>query len=462
MYGIHTPAARAVVVFTRIPRIRALALGLSAALATPAAIRHAGAAPQASHWIVKNCADGGSDSLRDIIENHAQSDDTVDLDQLPMLCDMVDSTITLGSEIAVHQGNLTLQGPTAGTVTISGGGQSRVFHHTGTGTFALQALTVSDGYYHSAAADAQGGCIRSDGDVLLNHVLLTNCKVNTAGLWARGGGVYARNVTLIASKISGNRAGNDGAGSMGGGIYSLESTLSWYSAISSNNAINGSGGGLASNEGVTLIGSTVENNLAGRGAISANGAPVAVLNSTISGNVASYFAAALALQNSATIANSTIAFNHQDSPSVAGAIYNSGNGMPNSTLTLQSSIVANNTATAADAPADIYVNPAAVSLAGADNLVIASNIPDPGVIALTSDPQLAPLAFNGGPTRTHMLLPGSPALGKGNINGLPAPWNTTDQRGSGYPRTSGPAANVDIGAVQFDSIFADSLDSPLF
>jgi hypothetical protein len=44
----------------------------------------------------------------------------------------------------------------------------------------------------------------------------------------------------------------------------------------------------------------------------------------------------------------------------------------------------------------------------------------------------------------------------GNNNNVSPTGN--DQRGIGYARTSGPAASVDIGAVQFDSIFAGSFD----
>jgi hypothetical protein len=61
------------------------------------------------------------------------------------------------------------------------------------------------------------------------------------------------------------------------------------------------------------------------------------------------------------------------------------------------------------------------------------------------DPRLGPLANNGGPTRTHALLAGSPAIdhGDSSVSG-------TDQRGR--PRLKdgdgrgGPA--VDIGAVE--------------
>ena len=74
---------------------------------------------------------------------------------------------------------------------------------------------------------------------------------------------------------------------------------------------------------------------------------------------------------------------------------------------------------------------------------------------LDADPLLAPLADNGGPTLTHALLAGSPAIDTGdNFFGLP-----TDQRGS--PRVSGVA--TDIGAFELqqpqgDAIFTDGFD----
>src|SRR5262249_17036087 len=61
---------------------------------------------------------------------------------------------------------------------------------------------------------------------------------------------------------------------------------------------------------------------------------------------------------------------------------------------------------------------------------------------LSIDPQLLPLTDNGGPAPTHALARGSPARDAGaNPAGL-----HTDQRGSGYPRVVGAAA--DIRAVE--------------
>jgi hypothetical protein len=58
------------------------------------------------------------------------------------------------------------------------------------------------------------------------------------------------------------------------------------------------------------------------------------------------------------------------------------------------------------------------------------------------DPLLGPLTGNGGPSRTHALLTGSPAINAGsNAFGL-----ATDQRGDGFPRTVG--AGTDMGAFE--------------
>jgi hypothetical protein len=62
------------------------------------------------------------------------------------------------------------------------------------------------------------------------------------------------------------------------------------------------------------------------------------------------------------------------------------------------------------------------------------------------DPMLAPLANNGGPTRTHALLAGSPAIDKGDNAGAPA----ADQRGVARPRDGDGNGSLiaDIGAFE--------------
>ena len=65
------------------------------------------------------------------------------------------------------------------------------------------------------------------------------------------------------------------------------------------------------------------------------------------------------------------------------------------------------------------------------------------------DPLFGPLQYNGGPTQTHALLPGSPAIDAGapaGCTGAAGAPLTTDQRG--FPRPYGPAC--DIGAVEYN------------
>jgi hypothetical protein len=72
---------------------------------------------------------------------------------------------------------------------------------------------------------------------------------------------------------------------------------------------------------------------------------------------------------------------------------------------------------------------------------------------IAADPLLAPLADNGGTTKTHALGAGSPALDRG----LSGTWDW-DQRGTGFPRVLNGFA--DIGAYERDPdlIFADGFD----
>jgi hypothetical protein len=134
-----------------------------------------------------------------------------------------------------------------------------------------------------------------------------------------------------------------------------------------------------------------------------------------------------------TIANSTLAFNRATR---GGGVYLAA--APRA-FTLTSSIVADNlAATGEDLDA-----PAALVIGGANDLVQSAGATialPPG--SLHADPRLLPLAANGGPTLTHALANDSPAIDAGNNT---AGWQT-DQRGSGYPRVLGDAA--DIGAFE--------------
>ena len=442
----------------RAPRLSPLAICLSASLLGQACWPLAASATPPTTWQVKNCDDSGPDSLRDIIQNSAQSGDIVDLSRLPTLYCPGASTITLTSgEIVAAQDSLTLQGPSDGTVVISGGGAYRVFHHTGSGTFGISDLTVSDGHYE-AATSAWGGCILSDnGNVSLARTTVRDCVLLSDAGFANGGGVGTKtgSIGLLRSTVSGNTATASGNAAFGGGVYSRGLTSAKYSTISNNTAQDASGyygfgGGVSAYAGASIQGCTIDGNSGayGSGLGTAKGV-TSIANSTFSGNLAfNQSAIAIEQADSATITNSTIVLNQQTSP-VGGAVY-FGGLQSSSVLTLQSSIIANNSGAGAK---DLFFGQG--TLTGADNLVMSTNVASPpqGLITVTSDPMLGPLQFNGGFTRTHQLLPGSPALGAGNNNAL----LLQDQRGSGYPRTTG--GTVDMGALQFETIFVGDFDS---
>src|SRR5207248_10633295 len=63
---------------------------------------------------------------------------------------------------------------------------------------------------------------------------------------------------------------------------------------------------------------------------------------------------------------------------------------------------------------------------------------------INTDPLLGPLQDNGGPTFTHALLLGSPAIDMGDPNFTPPPF--FDQRGSGFSRAVN--GRIDIGSFE--------------
>ena len=75
------------------------------------------------------------------------------------------------------------------------------------------------------------------------------------------------------------------------------------------------------------------------------------------------------------------------------------------------------------------------------------------------DPMLGPLQNNGGPTETHALLPGSPAINHGPVPVPAFPTNEFDQRGPGFDRVV--EGVVDIGAFEVQAPPAPPTPEPV-
>lgn len=427
---------------------------------------------------VTSCADDGSAGTLRAVVGSAVDGDTVDLSALT--CSQI--TLTSG-EIDVAAPNLTIQGPGAKTLSINAGGSNRAFyHHAGSdgGTLTLADVTVTNGYYFDDYLIAPGGCVYSTGSVTLNNATITNCKA--VGKYSGGGAINAGDdITLTNSTVSGNQSlGNvtkyggkyDGpqGGGQGGGLYAGGNVTISKSTISNNRAeltsgaaVFNRGGGVFAFGAITVSDSAISNNeVAGNdygglgGGIFANdkASALTITNSTISGNQADGGGGVLSIGPLA-LANSTVAFNTAQDDWGAGGIadlHEAADG----TSTINSSIVAKNAGTGGFGDADFGSR--GYTVEGANNLIIAASGEDLPADTLSDDPLLLPLADNGGPTLTHALGTGSPAIDAGNnVKGL-----AFDQRGEPYAREVGKAA--DIGAFESqgdddDVIFTSGFDA---
>jgi predicted outer membrane repeat protein len=225
----------------------------------------------------------------------------------------------------------------------------------------------------------------------------------------------------------------------GGGIQNAGTLLVSHSTIRENDAF-GDGGGIYSTGKLTVAKSTIAGNLAfnSGGGIASSGS-LRVINSTLSHNrVIDPFMANRGggLRNtgiSADLLNVTINKNETAVGGTGGGIVNDGGS-----VRVRNVIVANSPDQAnCEGP---------ITSAG-HNLDSGSTcgFTDPGDLSDT-DPQLGPLADNGGPTDTHALLAGSPAIDAGTNDRCPL----TDQRGVARPQDGDGdgKAFCDMGAYE--------------
>lgn len=420
-------------------------------------------ARSASAVVVGDCSEG---ALRSAVADAADGA-TIDLTALS------DCTITLADgEIAVGVDNLTVQGPADSSLTLSGNHASRIFHHTGHGLLTLDHLAITDGNYVTPVEGkyvsyvGTGGAVHSDGSVTLSNSSLTNSSVchaePTAGY---GGGVFARgDVSVIRSTLSGNTACGEiepvvfvinYEGGAGGGILAQGNVYVSYSTISGNSAAAKGGGGVYGQGNVTIDHSAITDNSAvqkGGGVAIRQGddvplgdtlVGVTVRASTISGNsamdgggIASFYGSPV------DVYDSTIAFNTASREETGGWFGGGGGVCGNGPLRLDNTIVASNAASNNSADVRLFnLTGAPPPITGDHNVVMMSS-PAPPPDTIVADPGLLPLADHGGPTRSHALAPDSVAIDAGR----PLPGLFFDQRGSGFPRTIGAAA--DIGAFE--------------
>jgi hypothetical protein len=202
-------------------------------------------------------------------------------------------TITLTSGELDLTKNLTIQGPGAGQLTISGNSANRVFEVAPNTTVTLSGLTISNADGHASASsragwDGYGGGILNQGTLTVSA-----CTISHSYAFNQGGGIFSDGtLTVSGCTISGDEAAD------GGGIWSEGTATFVSSSISSNNASDtspgsyqpdGAGGGIFNGGTLTLSGCTVSDNYtngAVGGIVNNTSGTVTVKNgSSITGNV---------------------------------------------------------------------------------------------------------------------------------------------------------------------------------
>src|SRR3989338_8538023 len=266
--------------------------------------------------------------------------------------------------------------------------------------------------------------------VFIDSVTIQN---GNPGAGAGAGGILnAGTLTLTNSTVTDNTGENFGGGISNSGTLSLTDTTVSDNILGGTN-LSGGGGGIFSSGTLTLTRSTVSgNSTIGRGGGIYGADPtITITNGTISGNTALNGGGIFNRFGTVIITHATIAGN--TATDNGGGIWNFGG-----TMTLANSIVSGNTAATPSDDCAGSITSLGHNLAGDASCAFA------GAGDLNStDPLLGPLADNGGPTMTHALLSGSPA-----IDAVPLAFCTvtTDQRG--VPRPQGP--ECDIGAFEVE------------
>ena len=353
----------------RLPRTALAAAALAPALLLPATTAFAGT-------VTSLADDGGEGTLRSQIADADAGDVIVFQASLT-------GTIVLNSELVIQK-NLTIDGPGARALRISGGDETRVLRVSEpTAEVEIEGVTIEHGEAGGMLPFGGGLLVETATRVRLERVsLVDNVADSDAGFPGFGAGAFVRDgeFELIDSTVARNRVLDDNGG--GGGLFLAE------------------------------VGTTFE-----------------IVGSTIAANEADLGAGVTAAGADGTIEDTTIARNVAE---LAGGIATSPT-VPN--VDIARSLVTANEAT---------TGPACNGLVTSLGRNVVDNVTGCDFIAATGDATgvaapVGTLGNNGGSTDTLMPLLGNPALDR-----VPLPCPGADQRGADRPRGPG----CDAGAVE--------------
>lgn len=332
-------------------------------------------------------------------------------------------TITNGGMAIMNRGKLTIE-----KCDISHNNQEGIYNYHDINA----KLVVNDSIL---SKNQKQGIRNNGGDVTLNRVELSDNDSSGAYNYKgpmsvdhgtisnnRGGGIVNNdgNLTVKNSSIDSNQSTSWGAG-----IYSYSEQLTIANTTFSNNISSGCGGGI-------YIGKSTSAN---------------VYNNTLSGNEASQ-GGGLCINHGASLAPFNLTLSGNRASNTGGGIHI----YRGSTLLMGNSlVVGNRTTTGGNTGIEIYNSNGTFSSRGYNlfgqngisGLTNATQATTDKILAGAVKTAIHPLADNDGPTKTHLLVAGSPAINAGDNSLIPKDV-TTDQRDKKRIEN----ARVDIGAVE--------------
>jgi hypothetical protein len=260
--------------------------------------------------MVTNNQDSGAGSLRAEIAAASPGDIIVfDLGQ-------TSQTILLTSDELFINKSLTIQGPGADLLTISGGNTWRVFEVSGNNTTGptvqLSGLTITggNGNARSGGRGFGGGIMNENGSTLT----ISGCIVSNNHIDEGGGGICNSDAWLnvINSTLSGNTASNSSDGGAGGALYSIGGPVSLTGCTLSNNTAYDGGAIFLSGGPMTISGCTLSDNFTSGGVTGwmTPGAGSAVYNANTPTTVTVTHGHTTTTTTNLTISNSTFSGNY--------------------------------------------------------------------------------------------------------------------------------------------------------
>ena len=380
--------------------------------------------------IVSNDDDSGPGSLRYAISNAAPGD-TIQfaLGSKRLFGLPIPAVIALKSGLVIDK-DLTIAGPGPLQLAVVRSSSRRTppfsVFQVSTGTVTISGLTIGNGraINPDGRSDNLGGGILNFDTLTVSNCIVTHNEARTeAGGVGYGGGVFSAGpLTLLNSTFSDNEVSGAGGG------VSVFHSLDFHA------------------EGCTFSGNEAE---VQGGGINFQGTLGHIKNCTVSGNRTGERGAASGILHlvfpaevSGLDISATTVTRNKGETETNGAV--TAAALPGS-IGLITRLI--NTLVANNEPHDFArVNATFQSLGhnldgdGSSGFVNGANGDIVGTETNSIDARLGSLSFNGGPTRTHALRFGSPAVDAGICSDAEGAPLTNDQRG--FPRPQGAACDI--------------------